>query len=431
MLNLLRKKTYAAPELTEKLHRNIQIVLKLKEHIQSANQSAVNAASSLDTLNSQPSAHTSDHARVAQALTSCAKYLDYAKGVLVRPVDPTGAGQPESNQAQASPEYVRQLIEEFTNSTKYKDFLYNLIQALDLVGFESKKEIAAIFGALVRWQSDMGSSSAQPRPNAVVEYIRGDKRILKVLIDNYSSQKNDVALNSGAILRDCIKDKELANIVLTDHYTKFFEYANLASFDILSDAFSTFRDLMTKHKQMVKKFLEQHYEDFFKQYNTQLIKSDNYVTKRQSIKLISEVLLDRLNFQVMSKYVADVENLRVIMTLLLDRSDAIKFEAFHVFKIFVANPNKTEKVEKLLLKNQDILIVYLKDFQVDQRQEDEQFQDERNYLIKQIRDLQKKVPTSTGSTSHAPSAASSNTSNSTQEPSGGRPQQGSPVDWLL
>merc|ERR1711974_71383 len=158
-----------------------------------------------------------------------------------------------------------------------------------------------------------------------------------------------------------------------------------------------------------------HYKEFFEQYNSQLIKSDNYVTKRQSIKLISEVLLDRLNFQVMSKYVADVENLRVIMTLLCDRSDAIKFEAFHVFKIFVANPNKTEKVEKLLLKNQDLLIVYLKDFQVDQRQEDEQFQDERNYLIKQIRDLQKKSPPS-ASSSAAPSANPSSTSQGPTQP---------------
>merc|ERR1711879_1018815 len=215
-------------------------------------------------------------------------------------------------------------------------------------------------------------------------------KILQKLINNYESNKSEVALNSGAILRDCIKNVDIACTVLENHHQEFFKFANLASFDILSDAFSTFRDLMTRHKQMVKEFLETRSTEFFKEYSEIMIKSDNYVTKRQSIKLISEVLLDRANFQIMSKYVSDVDNLRVIMELLCDRSDAIKFEAFHVFKIFVANPNKAERVERLLIKNQNKLIEFLSDFQVEARQDDEQFQDERTYLIRQIRTLQPK-----------------------------------------
>ena len=209
---------------------------------------------------------------------------------MVRPVDATSSAS--QHHEGPSPEYVSQLISEFTNTQKFPNFLFNLIRALELVGFESKKEIAAIFGAMVRPERpDAGSANIVTRTNPVVSYIADDPRILKQLIDNYNSQKNDVALNSGTILRDCIKNQNLAHIVLHKHYQQFFDYANLASFDILSDAFSTFRELMTRHKPMVKKFLEQHYEAFFKEYNEKLIKSDNYVTKRQSIKLISEVLL--------------------------------------------------------------------------------------------------------------------------------------------
>ena len=64
-------------------------------------------------------------------------------------------------------------------------------------------------------------------------------------------------------------------------------------------------------------------------------------------------------------------------------------EAFHVFKIFVANPRKSEKVERLLIKNKDKLIHFLTEFRVDQNQ-DEQFEEERTYLIKQIRNMQHK-----------------------------------------
>lgn len=57
-------------------------------------------------------------------------------------------------------------------------------------------------------------------------------------------------------------------------------------------------------------------------------------------------------------------------------------------KVFVANPNKTQPVLDILLKNQTKLVEFLSHFQTD-RAEDEQFCDEKNYLIKQIRDLKR------------------------------------------
>lgn len=57
-------------------------------------------------------------------------------------------------------------------------------------------------------------------------------------------------------------------------------------------------------------------------------------------------------------------------------------------QVFVANPNKTQPVLDILLKNQTKLVEFLSHFQTD-RSEDEQFCDEKNYLIKQIRDLKR------------------------------------------
>ena len=70
---------------------------------------------------------------------------------------------------------------------------------------------------------------------------------------------------------------------------------------------------------------------FFSSFTT-LILSNNYVTKRQSLKLLGEILLDRANFNVMTRYIANEANLKMMMNLLRDKSKNIQFEAFHVFK---------------------------------------------------------------------------------------------------
>lgn len=98
---------------------------------------------------------------------------------------------------------------------------------------------------------------------------------------------------------------------------------------------------------------------------TLLINSQNYVTKRQSLKLLGEILLDRANFTVMTRYIASESNLKLMMNLLRDKSKNIQFEAFHVFKVFVANPKKPAQIETILRRNKEKLLAFLKDFHND------------------------------------------------------------------
>lgn len=51
------------------------------------------------------------------------------------------------------------------------------------------------------------------------------------------------------------------------------------------------------------------------------------------MKLLGELLLDRHNFTIMTKYISKPENLKLMMNLLRDKSRNIQFEAFHVFKV--------------------------------------------------------------------------------------------------
>ncbi len=92
------------------------------------------------------------------------------------------------------------------------------------------------------------------------------------------------------------------------------------------------QETLTRHKPMVAQYLSTSYDRFFSSYQT-LILSPNYVTKRQSLKLLGEILLDRANFNVMTRYIASKENLQVVMNTLRDKSKNIQFEAFHVFKV--------------------------------------------------------------------------------------------------
>ena len=55
-------------------------------------------------------------------------------------------------------------------------------------------------------------------------------------------------------------------------------------------------------------------------------------------------------------------------------------------QIFVANPNKPESVFNILKKNQEKLVEFLADFHKE-RADDEQFIEEKNFLIKQIEQL--------------------------------------------
>ena len=93
------------------------------------------------------------------------------------------------------------------------------------------------------------------------------------------------------------------------------------------------QDILTKHKSLVAAYLQTNFEMFFSKYNQMLIQSESYVTKRQSIKLLGEILLDRANYNVMTTYVDSGEHLKIVMKLLRDDRRMINYEGFHVFKV--------------------------------------------------------------------------------------------------
>nr|CAD7395899.1 unnamed protein product [Timema cristinae]CAD7426522.1 unnamed protein product [Timema monikensis] len=177
---------------------------------------------------------------------------------------------------------VAQLAQELYNS----NLLLLLIQNLNRIDFEGKKDVAQVFNNILRRQ--IGTRSP------TVEYI-------------------------------CTKPEILFTLMAG-------------------------QELLTRHKMLCAEFLEQNYD------------------------------------KVMTRYISNPDNLKLMMNMLKEKSRNIQFEAFHVFKVFVANPNKPKPILDILLRNQEKLVEFLTRFHTD-RSEDEQFNDEKAYLIKQIKEL--------------------------------------------
>ncbi|KAJ5761003.1 hypothetical protein N7520_008159 [Penicillium odoratum] len=310
----------------------------------------------------------------------------------------------ESHKVNTSPDQVHALVQ----ATLQEDLLYDLSRTIHLLPFEARKDTQTIFSHILRFRP---SNYAPDKDPPVISYIVHHRpEILVELCRGYSESQS--AMPCGVILREALKFDVVAAVVLYDQskegepavrlsdlkpnlpqkgdgvFWHFFNWIDKSNFEVSADAFTTFREILTRHKNLVTAYLATNYDLFFGQFNDILVQSDSYVTKRQSIKLLGEILLDRANYNVMMAYVESGENLKLCMKLLRDDRKMVQYEGFHVFKVFVANPNKSVAVQRILINNRDRLLRFLPKF-LEDRTEDDQFTDEKSFLVRQIELLPK------------------------------------------
>ncbi|KAK4341890.1 hypothetical protein RND71_037706 [Anisodus tanguticus] len=236
-------------------------------------------------------------------------------------------------------------------------------------------------------------------------------------------------------------------VLKSEHMKKFFDHMQIPEFDVAADATATFKqctsirhivaqdrifgfvcnllqELMTRHKSTVAEFLFENYDWFFTEFNAKLLESSNYITRRQAIKLflcyilsdegfllctntspalphtlsifqlLGDILLDRSNSAVMTRYVSSKDNLRILMNLLREASKNIQLDAFHVFKLFVANRNKPSDIINIIVANRSKLLRFFASFKIDK--EDEQFEADKAQVVKEIAELEAKGPLFSG-----------------------------------
>jgi len=218
-----------------------------------------------------------------------------------------------------------------------------------------------------------------------VAYLLQHPQILHILVQGYTIKT--IAMTAGALLREVSRDEKinLAMLNSKDLFEPFFDFVQGEQFDIAADAFETFKLMLTKHPKTAGKFLQENSSRFLLKYNV-LIDKGNYVTKRQALKVLGELLTSRTNFHFMMGFINDPVELELIIGCFQDSHKAIKFEAFHIFKIFVANPRKTTAIIDILLREKERLIEFLKVF--DWLKFKEQFAEEKAMILSVLTTLQ-------------------------------------------
>ncbi|MCE3050008.1 hypothetical protein HAX54_046281 [Datura stramonium] len=151
-----------------------------------------------------------------------------------------------------------------------------IINCLPNLNLETRKDATQVVANLQRQQ-------VQSRLIAC-DYLKQNIDLMDKLILGY--ENTDMALHYGAMLRECIRHQSVARYVLeSEHMKKFFDYIQLPNFDIAADAAATFKELLTRHKSTVAEFLSKNYDWFFTEYNSKLLESSNYITRRQATAL--------------------------------------------------------------------------------------------------------------------------------------------------
>ncbi|KAF7050476.1 hypothetical protein CFC21_058843 [Triticum aestivum] len=246
-------------------------------------------------------------------------------------------------------EACTQLTREF-----FKDNTLRLvIVCVPHMDLETQKEVTLVFANLARQKVDSRIPAS--------DYLEVNQDLLDILMAGFSNR--DIAIHYSTILRDCVRHQVAARYVLySGHMKKFFDYIQFPDFSPSTEAFKTFKELLTRHKSSAAEFFTKNYDWFFSDFHTKLLHSSNYVTKRQSIQLLGDILLERTNSSVMLRYVSSKENLIVLMNLLRDPSQPIQVEAFHIFKLFTANKNKPREITSILVANKSKIIRFLNAF---------------------------------------------------------------------
>jgi len=313
-----------------------------------------------------------------------------------------------------NPDHISRLVPKLLQEDT--DLFCKMAQYTTEFEFEAKKQTAGIMNYIIRRCSKYHADS----------YIKSktDAQRHNVIIDSLLKgyHEQHLAMNVGSVLQEMAKRQELAPMLLNEIritrpkrvnidqqnddnnqsakpvadekeeteerqvVEELFVLVEKPSFDVASDAYKTLQLLLTRNKKLVPQYLEANYDQFFSGFN-RLIQSDNYVTKRQFLNLLSELLLEKTNFNLMIRYIAQKENLKVAMTLLKSDSNAISHEAFHIFKVFVANPKKARDIHIVLWKNKEKLVQFLTNFLPEKAKEDEQFAEEKKIVIKHLQEL--------------------------------------------
>jgi len=299
------------------------------------------------------------------------------------------------------------------SSDALQDLMPKLLENMTVLPFESRKHVAAVFNYLLVCGLEGNDADLYKQiMEGFRAYVNSHyERLMTIIVgghDTSSHGASDIGLHFGTMYRSCLRHSVLYRELVgtTERAQQFVfpfldSYVHVPNFDISSDAMESLRlvflgggDRVAEEEspvmgEIAAEFLSRDYEAVWdERFNPKLLSdSANYMTRRVALQILSTVLLTRSNYNIMVKYVASRANLILVMHLLRDRSPHISLDAFHVFKVFVANPSKPPDIVRILKDNQVKLCRYLTTLHQEQEAQDTQFRDEKALIIESIENL--------------------------------------------
>ena len=344
---------------------------------------AADAASALESATAVPSLSTNDN------LDDLTARLDKIKTLLYEERSHSSNVVMESGYTNLNwiPSVAVGVFKSFTLSTTSEDSICHqelfpcLLKNLPLLPFEARKSVSAIFNYLLVCGLDgIDAQQYASVSSAFANYVlnRAETIIGQLVrahdIPFESDGHVDITLLCGSMLRSSLRHASIYSWILSDGNCESIVFPFLdrhvhnPNFDVSSDALETVRVMFTgtatapgaagnlgddateEYKKTMEDialdFLNRRYVDVIDERINKkcLLPTANYMTRRLTLQLLSTILLNRANYKVMMMYISSSKNLVTILCLLRDPSPHITLDAFQVFKIFVANPNKVSYV---------------------------------------------------------------------------------------
>ncbi|CAR26587.1 ZYRO0B13310p [Zygosaccharomyces rouxii] len=321
-----------------------------------------------DQLSKIESSSTQDSKRKAQEEVS--KYLMYTKHFILGDTDP----RPNAES-----------IDELYGAIYRAELFYDLLIHFGDLEFEARKEVTLIFSICLRYSKD--------NKLVTVDYLVSKPKTIYTMLRTVESAMqrktaNDVFLTVGNMIMECIKYEQLCRIILQDpQLWKLFDIVRFGNFETSTESLQILSSALTTHTKLVSKefFNNENNMNKFIQNINKLMAHGSYVTKRQSTKLLASLIVIRSNNQLMNTYINSLDNLKLIMVLMTDKSKNLQHEAFNVFKVIVANPRKSKPVFDILVKNREKLLKYFETFGLECQEPT--FIDEKEFIVQEIESL--------------------------------------------
>lgn len=312
-----------------------------------------------------------------KAQDECGKYIAGTKHFLLKETDPVP---------------TQEALDELYYWIYQSDLFFTLLHSFPNLDFEARKDVAMIYCICL--------SRSKDNKFPTVDYLLTKPKFVSMLLKTSEvcitrPGGSDIFLTASGMILETIKQEQLCRLIIRDQQIwKFFDFTRLGSFEISSSSLQVLTELFTTHPKLVSvEFFsnEDNMNQFIDRIN-KLMAHGNYVTKRQSVKLLGTLIFNRVNKNLMTTYINNSDNVKLVMILLSDRSKNLQLESFNIFKVVVANPRKSKPVLDVLVKNRDKLLNFLEQFGTDNK--DSTFLDEKEFIVEQIEALPRIVPAS-------------------------------------